>query len=296
MKAKTGIRKKGLLDKGILYAVLILIVLMCIYPIYYIVLASFSNPAALQGHKGFLIMPLTPLSLEAYRYVLSNRLVTTGYLNTIVIVSAGVSVNMVLTILAAYVLSIRDLMLHRVLTFFVIFTMYFSGGLIPGYLNVKSLQLLDTRWALILPGAINTYNLIILRTGFESLPDSLIESARLDGAGNFKILFRIIVPLTKASIAVMVLYYGVAHWNSWFPASIYLKSSSKFPLQLILRNILIESQTTGMTGGTDIGEMAQIANMVKYALIVVSTVPILLVYPFLQKYFEKGVMVGAVKG
>lgn len=277
-------------------AILMFIVLLCVYPIYYVVIASFSNPDALLGQKGLLLAPLKPFTLNAYKYVFSNRLVVTGYMNTIIIVVLGVGINLLFTILAAYVLSIKELMFHRQITFYVIFTMYFSGGMVPAYLNVKSLGMLDSLWSLILPGAISTYNLIILRTSFESLPDSLIESAKLDGAGNLTVLFKIIVPLTKASLAVMVLYYGVAHWNSWFSASIYLRTSSKFPLQLVLRDLLITSQSAGITGSMDMGDLAQVANMVKYALIVVSTLPILLIYPFLQKYFEKGVMIGAVKG
>lgn len=291
-----NIRKKIHISNFLIYAVLVMIVLLCVYPIYYVVIASFSDPDALLSQKGFLLTPLKPFTLNAYKYVFSNRLVATGYMNTIVVVVVGVGINLLMTILAAYVLSIKELMFHRQITFFVIFTMYFSGGMVPAYLNVKSLGMLDSLWSLILPGAISTYNLIILRTSFESLPDSLIESAKLDGAGNFTILFKIIVPLTKAALAVMVLYYGVAHWNSWFSASIYLKTSSKFPLQLVLRDLLITSQSAGVTGTMDMGDLAQVANMVKYALIVVSTLPILLIYPFLQKYFEKGVMIGAVKG
>lgn len=289
-------QKKLPVSQFLIYALLIFIVLLCLYPIYYIVIASFSDSDALMRQEGLLLAPLKPFTLNAYKYVFSNRLVASGYMNTIIIVVVGVGINLLFTILAAYVLSIKELMFHRQLTLFVIFTMYFSGGMVPAYLNVKSLGMLDSLWSLILPGAISTYNLIILRTGFESLPPSLIESAKLDGAGNFTILFKIMVPLSKASLAVMVLYYGVAHWNAWFSASIYLKSSSKFPLQLVLRDLLITSQSAGITGSTDLGELAQVANMVKYALIVVSTLPILLIYPFLQKYFDKGVMIGAVKG
>lgn len=289
-------RKKVQVANFLIYAVLIFVALICIYPIYYVVIASFSDSNALMSHQGLLVAPLKPFTLEAYKYVFSNRLVASGYLNTLIIVVVGVALNLLMTILAAYVLSIKELMFHRQITFFVIFTMYFSGGMVPMYLNVKSLGLLDSIWSLILPGAISTYNLIILRTSFESLPGSLIESAKLDGAGDFTILFKIIVPLCKAALAVMVLYYGVAHWNSWFSASLYLKTSSKFPLQLVLRDLLITSQSAGITGSMDLGELAQVANMVKYALIVVSTLPILMIYPFLQKYFEKGVMIGAVKG
>lgn len=178
----------------------------------------------------------------------------------------------------------------------IIFTMYFSGGMIPSYLNVKSLGLMDSLWALILPGAISTTNLVIMKSSFSSIPDSLIESARLDGASYGQILMRVIVPLSKATIAVMVLYYGVSHWNSWFNASIYLRNSDKFPLQLVVRNILNLASNSAMTAGGGADEIAQLADLIKYALIVVTATPILVLYPFLQKYFVKGVMVGAIKG
>ena len=177
----------------------------------------------------------------------------------------------------------------------IIFTMYFSGGLIPSYLNVKDLGLMNSLWALILPGAISTTNLIIMKSAFQSIPDSLIESARLDGASYFQILVKVMTPLSKATIAVMVLYYGVGHWNSWFNASIYLREGDKFPLQLVVRNILNIS-TNAMSFGVGMDEMAQVAELIKYALIVVTVAPILAIYPFLQKYFVKGVMVGAIKG
>ena len=179
----------------------------------------------------------------------------------------------------------------------IIITMYFNGGLIPNYLNIKQLGLYDSLFSLILPGAISTFNLIIMRTAFFAVPDSLEESARLDGANHFVILFRIILPLTMPTVAVLILYYAVGHWNSWFNAMIYLKTRDKFPLQLILREILIQNDTTAMTAGSgDTGDKLAIAETIRYATIVVATVPILCVYPFLQKYFVKGVMVGAVKG
>ena len=193
------------------------------------------------------------------------------------------------------ILSRRDVLFKQFVTVAIIFTMYFSGGLIPTYFNVRDLGLYNSTWALILPVAINTFNLIIMRTGFEAVPVSLEESATLDGAGHFTILFRIILPLVLPTVAVMVLYYGVQHWNSWFNASIYLNESSKYPLQLVLRGILISNDTQQMTTGVDAGSTLAISETIKYAIIVISTVPILCIYPFLQKYFIKGAMVGAVK-
>ena len=172
--------------------------------------------------------------------------------------------------------------------------MYFSGGLIPSFLLVQNLGLLDSRWALVLPGAISTFNMIILRTAMQGVPDSLTESAKLDGASHFRILFQIILPLVKPTLAVLVLFYGVSHWNSWFPAMIYLRSRELFPLQLILREILVMNDVAGLDFAA--GDVEMIAATIRYALIIVATVPILCLYPFLQRYFTKGVMIGAVKG
>ena len=227
-----------------------------------------------------------------------NPMVLRGYLNTIYIVVVSVVLNLLFTSLAAYFLSRKNVYWQKYVMMMIVFTMFFSGGLIPSYLiNTKVFHLGDSYWAIILPTLINTYNLIIMRTSFSSIPDSLEESAKLDGAGHWTILFRIVLPLSKAVLAVMVLYYAVAQWNSWFSANIYLSTRSKYPLQLVLREILISNDTTSMTaGGADAGDQQSIGETVKYAVIVTATLPILCVYPFLQKYFVKGVMVGAVKG
>ena len=174
--------------------------------------------------------------------------------------------------------------------------MYFSGGLIPCYLNIRNLGLYDSLWSLILPVAINTYNLIIMKTSFDAVPDSLTEAATIDGAGHAVIMFRVILPLAKATVAVMVLYYGVAHWNSWFTAAMYIQDRYKYPLQLVLREILIQNDTSAMMQGGSVNDTSNIAETIKYAVIVVSTLPILCIYPLLQKYFAKGALVGAVKG
>jgi putative aldouronate transport system permease protein len=230
--------------------------------------------------------------------VFRNPMIVGGYINTIIIVVAGVTINITFTAIAAYFVSRKNVMWSKAMMIMIIITMYFNGGLIPNYFNIKDLGLYDSLWSLMLPGAISTFNLIIMRTAFLGVPDSLEESARLDGANHFVILFRIILPLTMPTVAVLVLYYAVGHWNAWFNAMIYLKSRSKFPLQLILREILIQNDTTSMTAGIagDSGDKLSIAETIKYASIIVATVPILCVYPFLQKYFVKGVMVGAVKG
>ena len=278
------------------YIILTFIGLVCLYPLYYVVIASFSDPVKLISHDGLLLLPLKNYTLDGYRMVFQNKLVMSGYKNTLIVLVAGVCLNMLLTILGAYVISQRQLMLRKPLTIFIIITMYFSGGMIPAYLNVRDLGLMDTLLALIMPNAINTSNLLIMRSAFMSVPESLSEAAEIDGASHRQILFQVMVPLVKATMAVLVLYYGVAHWNSWFNASIYLRSSDKFPLQLVLRNILIEGETNDMLSDVGSADNPQAVQLLKYSLIVVSTLPIMCIYPFLQRFFEKGVMLGAVKG
>lgn len=266
------------------------------YPMYYVIIASFSNPAALSRVSGLLLKPLKPFTLDAYRAVFNNQMIGIGFKNTMFVLVAGLCVNMTMTVLGAYFLSVKGPKLNTPITFMIIFTMYFHGGMIPSYLNMKDLGLLNSLWSLILPGAITTTNLIIMRTAFSSIPDSLKESATLDGANHLQILIQIVLPLSKATLAVILLYYGVAHWNAWFNASIYLQDRNLYPLQLVMRNILNLSAIDSMASGVGADESAQYAELVKYALIVVATTPILALYPYLQKYFVKGVMIGAVKG
>lgn len=281
---------------GFNYLFLAALALACLYPFYYVVVASVSDPNELMRHGGLLLAPLKKMTLDGYRMVFSNKLVISGYRNTLIILFVGLIFNLVLTTIGAYVLSLRKLLLRKPLTILVIVTMYFSGGMVPAYLNVRSLGMMDSLWALILPGTITTSNLIIMRSAFMNVPDSLAEAAQIDGASHLQILVQVMLPLVKATLAVMVLYYGVAHWNSWFNASIYLRTNTKYPLQLVLRNILMESQTTDMMSDIGAAESPQVLMLLKYALIVVSSVPIICIYPFLQRFFQKGVTLGAVKG
>lgn len=275
---------------------LIILTLVTLYPFLYVIFASVSNPSLLASHSGLLLSPLG-FNLDGYVSVFKNPNIVTGYTNTILYVVVGTSINLFMTCLGAYVLSRKGVMLRDPLMMIIVFTMFFSGGLVPNYLLVKNLGMFNTMWALIIPGAINTYNLIIMRTSFAAIPVSLEESARIDGANDFTILFKIILPLSKAVFSVMVLFYAVAHWNSWFSAMIYLQKREMYPLQLFLREILVNSSTdsmiTGSGGGSD---KEAISEIIKYCTIVVATGPIIAVYPFLQKYFTKGVMIGAVKG
>lgn len=276
--------------------IMLFVCFITLYPVYYVVIASFSDPGALSRTVGAIWLPIKPYTLDAYKAVFSNPQVLSGFVNTMFVLIVGLMFNLVLTVLGAYFLCIKDLMLKSVISFMIIFTMYFSGGLVPSYLNIKDLGLLNNLWALILPVGLSTSNLIIMKSAFQSIPDSLVESAQLDGARHLQILLKIMVPLSKATLAVMVLYYGVSHWNSWFGASIYLRDPDLYPLQLVMRNILINSQASEMTEGISVDDATQYVNLIKYALIVVTTAPIVVLYPFLQKYFVKGVMVGAIKG
>ncbi len=249
------------------------------------------------SHRGLLFLPLD-FSLASYKTIMSYKSLWIGYANTIFYVIVGTAINIVMTTLAAYALSRKNVMFSTAITFMITFTMFFGGGLIPTYLNIQRLGLLNTRWALLLPGAMSAYNFIIMRTAFKEVPESLEESARIDGAQDFTILLKIMVPLCKPVIAVMLLYYGVGHWNSWFSAMIYLRNRNLYPLQLVLREILITNSTMAefefISAQGD--EVEPIAINIKYAIIVVATVPILTIYPVLQKYFVKGVMIGAIKG
>lgn len=275
--------------------ILVLLSVVSLYPMLYCVFASFSEPSQMVAHTGLLFRPLG-FSLAAYKEVFGNSSILIGYRNTLFILVVGIAVNMTLTCLAAYVLSRKGVLLNGFFTMMILITMYISGGLVPTYLVVRGIGLYDTLWALILPTAVSTYNLIIMRTGFAAVPDSLEESARIDGANHFTIMVRIFIPLAKSTIAVLLLYYAVSHWNSWFNASIYLKSRDLYPLQLILREILISNDTSSMTGGAGAGDVVSVGMTIQYATIMVATVPILVVYPFIQKYFVTGVMIGAVKG
>jgi ABC-type glycerol-3-phosphate transport system permease component len=276
---------------GISFVILILV----LYPLIFVLSSSFSSGDAVMYGK----VTLWPVefSLEGYQLVFNESAILTGFRNSLLYMSLGTSVNMILTTLLAFPLSRRRLPGRNAIMFLIVFTMFFSGGLIPTFLVVNRLGLVDTIWAMVIPNAISTFNLIIMRTYFQnSIPEELFESAALDGCGNFRFLIRIALPLSKPILAVLVLYYAVGHWNSYFNALIYLRSSERISLQLALRSILLANQISSGSGGDGFGEMAKIGMTVKYAVIVISSLPVVILYPFIQKYFIKGIMVGAIKG
>lgn len=282
------------LFNGLLLA---LVGLLCLYPLLYIVFASLSEPDRIMKHTGLLLGPLG-FTFEGYELAFRNPNILTGYMNTIFYVVVGTALSLIVTAAGAFVTSRKDALLARPIMLGVVFTMYFSGGLIPLFLLVNNLGLYNTRTAIILVGLVNTWNLIVMRTSFLGIPDSLEESAKIDGASPMTIFTRIYLPLSKPMLATMTLFYGVGNWNSWFNHMIYLQDRDKFPLQLIMREILIANDMSSMTNmstvGTYTNDMYQV--LVKYAVAVIATLPILCIYPFLQRYFIKGVMVGAIKG
>lgn len=277
---------------------LLIALLIVLYPLVYIFSASFSSPdAVLTGRVR--LLPVEP-SLEGYRAVFRHHLIMSGYANTIFYTVAGTTLNVVLTVMAAYPLSRKDLQGRNLLMFLFSFTMLFSGGLIPMYILMRSLGLLDNRLAMILPQAIGVWNLIIARTFFQqTIPGELREAAEMDGCSDIYFLIKVVLPLSKAIIAVLVLFYGVMHWNAFFDAFIYLDDTEKYPLQLVLREILILNEMSGdmMVVDPELEEqMLGLANLLRYSLIVVASLPVWLVYPFVQKQFVKGVMIGSLKG
>lgn len=275
---------------------LTVLTIAALYPFLYVVFASMSDSNQLAKYTGMLYKPIG-FSLEAYKAVLKNPDIAIGYRNTIFYVVAGTAFSVIMTSIGAFAISRKNFLWKKPIMIMIIITMYFNGGLVPTYLLIKGLGMLNSVWAVILPGAISAMNMFIMRTSFQAIPDSLEESAKLDGATDFTILFKIILPLSMPVISVMCLYYGVAQWNSWFGPMIYLTSSRNlYPLQLFLREILITASMSEMTQNTGSLDAPAIEESIKYATIIAATLPILCVYPFLQKYFVKGIMIGALKG
>lgn len=273
---------------------MIFLAVITLYPFLYVLFASLSDPVEFMTYKGILLRPLS-ITWESYKSVLNNPNILTGYRNTLFIVVVGTAINVVLTSMGAYFLSRKGPLLKKPILLLILLTMFINGGMIPNYLLVQQMGMYNSLWSLIWPGAISTYNMVIMRTAFQSIPDSLEESARIDGANDWVILFKLILPLSLPTMAVIGLYYAVGHWNSWFKANLYLADRKLFPLQLILRNIVVNSEVDDMTVGIGTGQSYAMSFTIKYATVIVATVPILLVYPFIQKYFVKGVMIGSLK-
>ena len=286
---------------GINIFILTIILILTFYPVLFVIIASISDPDLVNTGKVILIPK--GISFDGYRNVFKDPRILTSYRNTIFYTVFGTTFNLIVTLPAAYALSRKDFIGRNFFTSLFMVTMFFGGGLIPTYLLIKNLRMLNTIWVMLIPGLTSMWNLVITRTFFETnIPSELKDAAEIDGCSNFRLFFSIVLPLSSAIIAVMALFFGVGHWNSYFNALIYLSDKNLFPLQLILREILVKSEFDAemlLIGSHDahaLSDELKAAEQIKYALIIVSTLPIMLVYPFIQKFFVKGVMVGAIKG
>ena len=302
MKTKPVKRcREDVIFDTVIFIILTLILFVVAYPLYWVIISSFSDPTAVSAGK-VLLRPIG-FTLKGYAEVFKNSQVMRGFFNSIVITFVGVCVNLVVTLPTAYALSRDNFSGKKPITVFYMITMFFGGGMIPTYLVVKNMQLLNTIWALVLPGCLSVYNMIVARTFFKSnISEELYEAGEIDGCTQSRFFFQIALPLSKAIIAIMVLYYGVGHWNSYFSALLYISDQDKYPLQLVLRNILITNQTalsqtaTTAAARAALQEQQQLIDVMKYSLIIISSVPVLIMYPLVQKHFVKGVMIGSVKG
>ncbi|MDR2096323.1 MAG: carbohydrate ABC transporter permease [Treponema sp.] len=280
----------------IIHAVLIVMGLIFLLPFIYIVSASFSSPSAIAANP-FLFYP-KGFNLEAYKLLFSVRIIWQGYINSIFYMSTGTTLNVVLTLLAGYALSKSNLPGRNIITIFFLVTMFFSGGMIPSYLLIRDLRMLDTRWAMILPGAISTWNMLVTRAFMQNnVPQDLSDAAVVDGASEFLFFRKIVLPLSLPITVVMILFYSSGHWNSWFNAFLYIRNSALYPLQLTLMNILVQGQMGDMAGSLsdDAAERLLMVLSLKYAIMVAALFPMMITFPFVQKYFVKGVMIGALK-
>ena len=279
------------------YAVLGIITVLVLYPLYFIVIASFSDPDAI--NTGQVVFFPKGFNTLGYQRIFENTKIWRAYGNTIFYTFVGTAINIIMTMLFAYPLSRKDFSGRKFMTFFMMFTMYFQGGLMPTYLLMQKIGLYDTPWVMVLLPALNVFNVIIAKTNIQhNIPEELYEAASIDGCSHFKFFWQIVMPLSKSIMAVLVLYYGVAHWNEFMNGLVYLRDEGLYPLQLVLRGILVQNQASAdmMTDIESMLEQQKAAELIKYGLIIVSALPVLVIYPFLQKYFAKGVMVGAVKG
>lgn len=281
--------------------ILVFLVVIVFYPLYFVLVASFTTPEMVNSGK-LLLYPVD-FTLDGYKMILEDINVWIGYMNTILYTVSGTILGTAVVLMGGYALSRKDLVGRGIIMKILVFTMYFSGGMIPGFLVVRSLNLLNTRAIMIILGSVSVYNMIVVRSFMQSnMPEELFDAAMIDGCGNGNFFVRVVIPLSKAVIAVMVLYIAVGYWNSYFPALIYLTDAEKYPLQMYLRKVLLKTSQSAMNNlmnGTDAEEalkLQKMAMVIKYSIIVVATAPILCVYPFVQKYFMKGVMIGSIKG
>lgn len=293
--------KQDVVYDAVIFIILTLLLVIVAYPLWWVIISSFSNPTAVSG--GEVVWLPIGFNLKGYAEVFKDELIVGSFINSIIYTVCGVLVNLAVTLPTAYALSRDKFSGKGIITLFYVITMFFSGGMIPTYLVVRDLHLLNTMWSLILPGCLSVYNMIVARTFFKSnIPEELYEAASIDGCSQGKFFFKIALPLSGSIIAILVLYYGVGHWNSYFSALLYMTDQETWPLQLVLRRILITNETalaqtaTTAAARAALQEQRQLTEVMKYSLIIISSIPVLVLYPFIQKHFVKGVMIGSVKG
>ena len=307
-KIKTGARRsrikrcrEDVIYDAVIFVILTVVLVIVAYPLWWVIISSISDPAAVSA--GRVLWKPVGFTLKGYGEVFENRQVMRGFVNSVLYTVCGVAVNLTVTLPTAYALSRDKFSGKTIITLFYIVTMFFGGGMIPTYLVVKNMGMLDSMWALILPGCLSVYNMIVARTFFKmNISQELYEAAEIDGCTQGRFFFSIALPLSSAIVAILVLYYGVGHWNSYFSALLYISDQDKYPLQLVLRNILITNQSalaqtaTTAEARAALREKQELINVMKYSLIIISSLPVLAIYPFVQKHFVKGVMIGSVKG
>ncbi len=298
VQARRGMRIRDPIGQRVFsvfnYVILTLVIGLTLYPFWHAVMVSLSRASLYMNHRGLLFGPLG-FDLASFRAVFRNPNVGYGFYNSFVNITVGTSLAALLTLFAAYALCQKEFYFRKALMILMVVTMFVSGGLIPLYLTVYYLKLINTRWALILPPLLSTYNIIVTRVYFASIPDSLQESALMDGATDSRVLFSIFLPVSKPIIAVILLFYTVEKWNAWFLASIFLNRRPLFPISLILREILISNDTSSLVSNIDVTDKEPISDTIKYAIMVITVLPVVIIYPFLQRYFITGVMLGSVK-
>ena len=281
----------------LIYLIMTAFMILSVYPLYYCLVASFSDAKAILSNTEPLLLPIKPYTLHGYKMAFQNVGIPIGFRNTVGYVLGGTLLSLAVSTMGAFFVSRKYFYIRNVAMKMIMVTMFFSGGIIPMFFVVRWVGIYDTPWSFVLPYLVSSYNLIIMRTFFQGIPDSLEEAALLDGANEIQILVRIILPLSTAVIAVIAMYYGVGYWNSWYPALMFMRNRALYPLQMFLREVLITEQETSVA--KDVTAQSSEAfdrELVKYCMVIISTVPILVIYPFLQRYFVKGVMIGAIKG
>jgi len=297
--ARTGIKRsrQDFIFDIIVYAVMTVFMLLCLYPLYFIIIASISEPNDVLN--GRVILFPSGITLDGYARIFRDQRIWTGYRNTILYTTVGTFVNVIFTITGGYALSRKDMPGRRSLLLIIAFTMFFNGGMIPTYMVVRGLRLTDTLWAMVLPNAVQVWNLMITRTFFETtIPDELLDAAKIDGCRTLRFFTQIVIPLSKPIVAVMVLFYAISHWNAFFNALLYISSPNRYPLQIILRNILLTNQPDAsmVDDIATLLERQKLAELIKYGVITVASIPVLVLYPFVQRFFVSGVMIGSIKG